>query len=190
MGKTTVQMEGKMAAVPCHHGGDIRAWWRSSQSRKHMPHLNEASAIQLYRQLARGKSGSVFTDLSHFKTLPQRLIKPNWTSMDCQPKILGSVLVLLCLSLPEFHPKVSPHVTLSSGALGLTMMLVWILDVPHSPTEQSLSSSLTKGELGILAHFFPILRTQSHYRRATFISYIHLPFRSLWICTICTFWDK
>lgn len=77
MGKTTVQMEGEMAAVPCHHGGDIRAWWRSSQSRKHMPHLNEASAIQLYRQLARGKSGSVFTDLSHFKTLPQRLFKPN-----------------------------------------------------------------------------------------------------------------
>ena len=77
MGKTTVQRKAKWQLSPVTMAGDIRAWWRLSQSRKHMPHLNEASAVQLYRQLARGKSGSVFTHLSHFKMLPQTLFKPN-----------------------------------------------------------------------------------------------------------------
>lgn len=81
-----------------------------------------------------------------------------------------------------------------------------ILDVPHSPTEQSLSSSLTKGELGILAHFFPIWGlsaiTEGQHSSTIFIyhsktyesaqfacSEINNHWRSLCITYACT-WEK
>ena len=99
-------------------------------------------------------------------------LKPNQTCLwTTSLRFLGSALILLCLSLPELHPRPS-HVITSSRAPGPTMMHICILDAPHSATQQKPFQFINEGGTWDTFPFFPILRTQCHHRRATFIYYL------------------
>lgn len=115
MGKTTVQVQGKVEAVTCHHsetighGGDC-----SKVENTYMPRGEGVSTSQLYKQLAHREGDQhcqIFpTSTCWFKHYSSQ------TKQVCGPPVCN--FQCMCLSssasLPELHPKLSWHMIKSS----------------------------------------------------------------------------
>lgn len=91
-----------------------------------------------------------------------------------------------CLSSIPRHPHMSQCI-LCAGTNNDACLHPWCAS--QSNWAESFQFINERGT-GDTCPFFPNMRTQYHHRRATFIYYIHLPFKNLWICTICMLWEK